>query len=269
MKKITPLYENLSMVVSFTLIGLALYFVVDIPVTPEIQLIGMPISSFDLQQLLMAVCLGGLVFAGVGMIVSSHTEVQIDYSIPFWVNSVLLIILATWTLPSLNNPMNWGLGLIIVGILLFLTMLTEYRLIETVETSFNVAELWSRWVSYGLMLTYGIYIGQAGISLVFRIVGVACVAWLLASSIFNLHATHNKHVNRLSILVGLAIGQVMWFLAYWSVNSIMVGLMTFLFFYTICGLIADYLQEKLTRQVAIEYGVVMVLGLWAIMRIVG
>jgi len=262
-----PLYERLSLVISFTLIGLALYFIIDLP--PQVidfTLLGRPVAIAASQRLLMVVLLGGLAFTGAGAVVRSHPDQHTSYTVPFWVNAMLIVILATLTLAQLGSPLTWGIGLFVTGALLWFTILAEYYAIDAPPRYLKLARLWSEWISYALMLAYAIFMAQARIAPLLIIGTLSLLASLLSGSIFKLHAPAGQKTRIFALAVGLGLGQITWVLQLWSLSEIGAGLLTTLLFYTLCGLVTNHLQHKLSKLVLIEYGLVLAIGLWIMIQ---
>jgi hypothetical protein len=126
-----PAYERINAVVSLTLIGLALYFVLDFPrQVTTFTLFGTPLEVDSPRQWLMVVLLGGLAMAGTDSVVRVHPELstrRLGYLATFWTLPGLLVILATQTLGLAPSPLAWAVGLVIVGLLLWLTINTEFQ----------------------------------------------------------------------------------------------------------------------------------------------
>lgn len=261
-----PIYERLSAVVSFTLIGLALYFLIDLPTRIiELSVLGWPITLVASQRLLMAVLLGGLAFTGAGAIVRAHPQRRTSYTVPFWVNATLLVILATLILAQLGSSLAWAVGLIVVGILLWVTMLVEYYIIDAKGPIFQLAQLGSQWISYALMLAYAIFMYQAPVDTFVRTGSLSILAILLALSIMKLYATEKNNSALISLAIGLGIGQLSWILHFWPISVIGLGLLTALIFYGFCGTSIAYMQQRLTPRVIAEYGIVSLVGLFVIL----
>ena len=93
-----PAYERINAVVSLTLIGLALYFVLDFPrQITTLMLFGSPLEVDSPRQWLMALLLGGLAMAGSDAVMRTHAELpsrRLSYLATFWTLPGLLVILA-------------------------------------------------------------------------------------------------------------------------------------------------------------------------------
>jgi hypothetical protein len=125
-----PAFERLNAVVSITLIGLALYFVLDFPVQgTEMELLGSPVGFVSPRQSVMVLLLVALVMAGMDAIVRAHPALptgRLSYVASFWGVPGLLVALATQTLGLAPNLLSWVVGLVTVGLLLWVTLFVEY-----------------------------------------------------------------------------------------------------------------------------------------------
>jgi hypothetical protein len=63
-----------------------------------------------------------------------------------------------------------------------------------------------------------------------------------------------------SAVVALATGEVTWALNYWPLNGLFGGAFLLSTFYFLVGVLAQHLQSRLTRRVAVEHGVVAAAG---------
>lgn len=258
-----PVYERLSMVVSLTLIGLALYFVIEFPTRlVELTIFGSPVEIVASTRALMVVLLGGLAFTGAGAVVHAHPRQRTGYIVPFWVNAMLLVILATLLLAQLGGALAWAIGLGGTGVLLWFTILAEYRAIDPISHRLNWATLWSQGMSYALMLIFSILIFQANMATPLKVLGLATLSGFQAASIFKLYAA-GKPYRLFGLLVALSLGQLAWVWNYFPVSPIQVGLLMLLVFYVLCGLIITHLNNALalSKRVVIEYATVVVVGL--------
>jgi hypothetical protein len=158
------LYERLNMVVSVTMIGLALYFVIDLPTRLyPVDWLGQTFTVTASSRLVMVLLLGGLAFTGAGAVMRSHPDLSLPYTVPFWVNATFTVTLAALTLSRLGSPLNWAIGLFITGTLLWFTLLAEYYALNPQPSLLRrLSKLWSQWVSYALLLAYTTLLPQLG-----------------------------------------------------------------------------------------------------------
>ena len=258
-----PVYERLSMVVSLTLIGLALYFVVDLPPqTATFTLYGAPVAVTTSTRLLAAILLGGLALTGAGAVMRAHPGRRISYAYPFWVNATLIVVLATLMLTQLGNVLAWTLGLAITGALLWLSILAEYRMLRPAKNGgARWARLWSQGMSYALMPAWMLLMYQSQLGIVWQMAGIFAVSGLLASSLYKSHVQAARYGGVFSFLSALTLTQFAWVLNFWSLSAVEAALLAFLFFYIFSGLVEAHFKEGLSKRRLGEYAVVAVVGL--------
>ena len=255
-------YERLSMVVSLTLIGLALYFVIDLPThTLTVPLPGAAVTVAASTRLLMGMLLGGLAFSGAGAVLHADAHRRIRYTVPFWANATLLVILAMMTLGRLGSVGSWALGLLATGGLLWFTLLAEYRALHTPPPGAATARLWSQGMSYALLLAYALLLYQTPTAEWVRWLGIGGLGWLLAASIFKLYPASEGGSRSGGWVVGLALAQLSWVLSYWPLGATGTALLIMLAFYALCGATVAGRRGRLSGRTLAEYGAVAALGI--------
>ena len=258
------------MVVSLTLIGLALYFVIDLPThTLSIPLWGREVTAPASTRLLMGVLLGGLAFSGAGAVLHADAHRRIRYTVPFWVNATLLVLLAMMTLGRLGSVGSWALGLLATGVLLWLTLLAEYRALHTPPPGAPAARLWSQGMSYALLLAYTLLLYQTPVAVWVRWPGVGGLGGLLAASIFKLYPAPEGGSGLAGWGVGVALAQLSWVLGYWPLGATGTALLVMLAFYALCGATVAGRQGRLSGRTLAEYGAVAALGVVIALRMGG
>ena len=263
-----PITERLSMVVSLILIGLALYFIIDLPTRVfVVSYLGTSVKLVVSTRLLMGLLLGGLAFSGSGAIIHAYPGKRISYTVPFWVNATLLILLAMLTLARLSAPLLWALALLVSGLLLWLTIFAEYTLIDTQKRN-NLAQIWSRAMSYALFLAYTLLIVQSEWTPWFKLAALSVLAGILAASILRANPNRGERRGVYALVVALAIAQLGWVLGFIPVSMMQLSLLLLLAFYALMGISATYIERALSKRVLLEYGVVSIAGaiivFWAI-----
>jgi hypothetical protein len=265
-----PVYERISAVVSLTLIGLALYFVLEFPrQVASFTLLDSPLALISPRQWLMTFLLAGLAMAGADAIIRSHpalTDLRTAYLATFWTLPGLLVITATQTLGLAPNTVAWAIGLVGVGLLLWLTILAEYRQVPPGAAS-RWPRLWQQLVGFGVALPLFVVIyytrsrsalSATGIMLVSGMVGLA----LLRYSSKNLFKTW-----LFAAVIGLSLGQITWALNYWRIGALQAGLILLLVLYVLLGLAQQQLLGSLSRRVLVEFGAVALVALAVILNL--
>jgi hypothetical protein len=261
-------YERVSVVVSLTLIGLALYFVLAFPAeTASFTILGSPLSLVTPRQWLVAFLLGGLAMAGADAVVRIHPALstrQLSYLATFWMLPGLLVFLATQTLGLAPNPVAWAVGLLVVGLLLWLTIMAEFWQITAGRSRrYRWAYLWQQFIGYTMALLFFVIIYRTRSRSAISATGIMLVSGMIALALLR-----QRHVIAKTWLfagiVGLSLGQITWALNYWRLGALTAGLLLLLIFYILVGLAQQQLVGKLSRRALWEFGSIAVVALLVI-----
>jgi hypothetical protein len=258
-------YERVSVVVSLTLIGLALYFVLAFPTeTASFTIFGSPLTLVSPQQWLVALLLGGLAMAGADAVLRIHPALptrQVGYLATFWMLPGLLVFLATQTLGLAPNPVAWAMGLVLVGLLLWLTIMAEYWHGAPADSQpQRWANVWQQFIGYTMALLFFIIIYRTRSRSAISATGIMLVSGMIALALLR----RRKHIAKtwlFAIIVGLSLGQVTWALNYWRISALTAGLFLLLIFYVLVGLAQQQLLGKLSRRALWEFGSIAMIAL--------
>jgi hypothetical protein len=260
-----PAHERISAVVSITLFGLALYFVLDFPAQlTDLNLLGSPLSINAPLRWLMILMLGGVAMAGMDGIVRAllpSSGRRWGYIATFWPLPGLLVVLATQTLGLAASSTIWGASLIVVGVLLWLTIAAEISLLTPGELW---PHLWRQFIGYAIALIFFIVIYYARSRSAISATSIALVAGLTALSLLRQPPEQVQKSWLLAGVVGLGLGQLTWALNYWRVGALNAGLLLFLVFYLLIGVAQQHLQGTLSRRSLWEFGAVTAVALLVI-----
>lgn len=264
--------ERISVVVSLTLIGLALYFVLEFPVRPvTFSLFGTPLTFDSPQQWLMSLLLFCLVMAGTDGVIRAHPALpdrSFAYVMTFWMLPGLLVLLATQTLGLAPNPTIWGAGLLLVGLLLWLTLSAEYQQAAPAATAtYRLSRLWQQLIGYGIGLALFILIYQTRSRSALSATGVMLVGGMLALPLLRRGPDTIKKSWLFAAVIGLSLGQITWALNYWRAGSRDMGLLLLLIFYVLVGVAQQRLLGTLSRRTIWEFGAVAALALVVIFNL--
>jgi hypothetical protein len=263
-----PVYERISAVVSLTLIGLALYFVLEFPPqTATLTLFASPLTLTSPRQWLMLLLLAGLVMAGADAVIRAHPALpdrRLSYLASFGVLPGLLVILATQTLGFAPNPVTWALGLAVVGVLLWLTLMAEFRQVAADPAASRLAHLWRQVVGYGLALAFFLLIYQTRSRSALSATGVLLVSSMITLALLRPYPDTISSTWLLTAIIGLIMGQLTWALNYWRGGALSVSLFLLLIFYVLTTLADQHLARALSRRVMWELGALTVVALVAI-----
>jgi intracellular septation protein A len=257
-------YERISAVVSLTLIGLALYFVLEFPAqAATVSLFSTPLSLATPRQWLLAVLLAGITMAGTNTVIRAHPRLRthrLSYLASFWMLPGLLVVLATQTLALAATPLYWGIGLAGIGLLLWFTIFAEYYCI----TQARWAYLWRQVIGYALALTLFLVIYYTRSRGALSATAVLLVSGMISLSLLRQAPDSMSKTWLFSVVIGVIMGQITWALNYWRASTLSVGLLLLLLFYILTGLAQHYLLHKLSRRSLWEFGTVTIIALLVI-----
>jgi hypothetical protein len=262
------LYERVSVVVSLTLIGLALYFVLAFPAQiATFILFGTPLTVVSFQQWIVALLLGGLVMAGTDAVMRVHPALpsrRLAYVATFWMLPGLLVMLATQTLGLAPNPRVWATGLLGVGLLLWLTLVAEYQQMSTETTRSRWSFIWQQIVGYTIALLFFIVIYNTRSRSALSATGILLISGMVAVALLRHRCELIAKTWLFAAIIGLSMGQLTWALNYWRVGALTAGLLLLLVFYVLVGLAQQQLLGKLSRRALWEFGSVTAVALLVI-----
>jgi hypothetical protein len=263
------IYERISLVVSVTLLGLAIYFLIELPDrTVQLVLFGSQQSLVVSQRWLMAFLLGGLTATGTSGIIHAHPHMirwNSSYSLAFWLLPSLLVILATSMLPLLAFDVVWWIvGIGAVGVLLWVTILAEYHTVDPRDQRFEISHFWLNLMGYTVVFGFLTMIHLARGNGILPAVAAFLVSALVAASLLRAGPEQNTRTWLFSGVVALIMGQSIWALDFWRVPAVTGGLWLLLIFYLLTGLAQQQILGRFTRRALLEYIGITVLGFVAI-----
>ncbi len=266
-----PTYERISALVSLTLLGLVIYFLIQLPSRAiELTLFGSPLTLVVSQRWLMALLLGGLAATGTRAIVYAHPLLPgqaSGYALTFWVLPGLLVILATLWLPSLIPALDWwAAGVATTGILLWFIVLAEYHTIDPSDPRYELARLWLNLVTYGVAFGFFVAIHQTRARSALSATEVLLVSGLLTASLLRTGPAQADRAWLFAGMTALVMGQSMWALNFWRISPLKAGLWLLLIFYLFTGLAQQQLLGRLTRRALVEFAAVAAIGLFVLSR---
>ncbi|GAB4541343.1 MAG: hypothetical protein Kow0063_32120 [Anaerolineae bacterium] len=266
-----PIYERLSATVSLTLLGLAAYFLIELPArSVELQFLGSPLTVQISQRWLMALLVGGLAATGARAVIYTHPSLPgraSGYVLAFWTTPGLLVILATLWLSLLASTLTgWLVGIAITGLLLWLVILAEYHTVDSRDPRYELARLWLNLVAYALAFGFFVVIYQTRARSILTATEILCVSGLLAASLFRAGPAQMGRSWLFAGLVALVMGQCTWAINLWRIPPLTAGLWLLLVYYLFTGLAQQHLLGRLTRRALVEFAVVAAVGLFVILR---
>jgi hypothetical protein len=253
-------YERINAVVSITLIGLALFFVLEFPAqTTLLTLFGTPIEVDAPRQWLMVILLGGLAMAGADAVIQMHPKLptwRLSYRATFWMAPGLLVILATQTLGLAPTPIIWTISLGVVGVLLWLTIFAEYKQVGPAAKHTIWSRLWQQLIGYAVILTFYILIYQSRSRSALSATTIVLISSMMALALLRQNPAVISKSWVFAFIIGLSLGQITWALNYWRTGALNAGILLFVIFYVLVGLSQQHLWGSLSRKTLWEFGAI-------------
>ena len=207
----------------------------------------------------MVVLLGGVTMAGTDAVIRAHPSLSswhLSYRATFWMLPGLLVILSTQTLGLAPTVMAWVFGLVILGILLWVTIFAEFRQVSQRTTPQLWPHLWRQFMGYIITLTFFIVIYQARSRSAISATSILLIGGMAALALLRQESKDILKTWLYAIVIGLSLGQITWALNYWRTGALNAGLLLFLIFYVQVGLAQQHLLGKFSRRTLWEFGVI-------------
>ncbi|MGQ9502258.1 MAG: DUF5656 family protein [Anaerolineae bacterium] len=269
------LYERISEVVSLTLLGLVIYFIIELPTrTIELVFMGTPLTLVLSQRWLMALLIGGLAGTGSAMVASVHPLMvrhltirhRSGYFLTLMLLPALLVTLIIFVLPLLVTDILWWVtGIWFSGALLWFTILAEYHTIDPRDRWYELSHFWLNLVGFGVAFGSFVLIYQTRARGIITGTTMALAGGLLAASLLR---AGPEQIGRTWLYTGVhawVMAQAIWAFNYWRIPPLTAGFWLLLIFYLFVGMAQQQILGRLTRQALIEFASIAVIGLIVIM----
>jgi hypothetical protein len=168
----------------------------------------------------------------------------------------LLVILATQTLGLAPTPAIWAIGLALFGLMLWFTILAEYRQVSPDEANLAWPRVWRQFIGYAVTLAFFIVIYQTRSRSALSATAVLLVSSSMALGLMRQPPYAILKSWLLAGVIGLGLGQMTWALNYWRTGALNAGLLLFLVFYLFVGLAQQYLDDRISHRTLWEFGAI-------------
>ncbi len=261
----TELRHRIAVLIALIALTPVLLLVVDLPsrVFTRVVLgseLTISLSTNSILLLLMPV----LTVAGVDWILRDHPEVrggEVPYLFPFWVAPGLTALSIASLLIRIQNWPLWITVLIVGIVILSVLVIAEYIALSPHARGYSLARLAVSSISYVIAFTLFTLIYSARErSIVSSSFGLL-VAGALALDLLAPHLIGLRLSGIFALIIGLLVAQANWALNYWNISDWSGGVMLLAVFYVTTGLAQQHFQDKLTREVLIEFAVIATVAL--------
>lgn len=242
-----------------------LLLVVELPSrNVSLNFLGSALSITLNTDSLLILFLPVLTVAGVDWVLRDHRDVrtgEVPYLFPFWMAPGLTALAVGLLLTRLNTWPLWMLVLFTGAIMVGVLIVAEYHTISPNNPSYPVARLTVTGLSYLIAFALFTLIYSTRERSVITATGTLLIAFALSLDLLAPHIIGLRQATTYALIVGWLIGQATWALNYWNISNWSAGVLLLTLFYVSVGLTQQYFQERLTRNVLIEFAVVAFVAL--------
>lgn len=263
---VKPLDRNrLSVLIAVLLLGNVLFQFIELPEHIwKLEPLGSPLEIRVTGTWLLSTLMLGLVCTGTNLILHGHPLLEESSGRPIYVSWILPGIMAGLSPFLLARASIWPLwvgGLILVGVGLSLAISAEYTAISPEGHGYPLARLALNVLAYLLAFTLFAIIYQTRTRSLVTGTLTLLTATLLSLDLLSVADVQFRRVVLFAGVVGLITGESTWALNYWQISAWAGGLFLLLIFYVTANVAHQYLLERLSTSVLVEFAVVAVVVL--------
>lgn len=256
--------------------GLRLLFTLANEASLEFRALGTPVTIRITDYVIAGLTLGGLAAFCTDSILSIHPFYRESSSVRLfslnglrrrihlllsWALPIAITIIATVLLPKAPTRQIQIVGLLIYAVAIATTFFSLYATVETGQIGFRRGRTTLNTFTYGAALLLFLTVYQTRSRSLLSGTMVTATAALLAVELLRSATPRSPIVIIYGMIVGLILGEVTWALNYWPIVDLTGGLLLALIFYLLVGIAQQGLQQRLTRQVLIEYALFALIAL--------
>ncbi len=204
-----------------------------------------------------------LAIAGVDWVLRDHPFVragQVPFLFPFWMAPALMAFAVGILLTRLTSWPLWiaalSIGIVLIGVL----VVAEYVTISPNANNYAVARLTVTALSY--LIAFGLFtqIYSARERSIVSATTTTLISIALSLDLLGPHIIGLRRAGMFSLIIGWLVGICTWAMNYWNISNLSGGVLLLMVFYVSVGLVQQHLQERLSRNVLIEFGVVALIS---------
>jgi len=259
------LRQRIAVLIALITLTPVLLLVVELPSrTTTLNVLGSALTISLTTDSVLMLLMPVLTVAGVDWILRDHREVQqgeVPYLFPFWVAPGLAAMASATLIARAQTWPVWISTLVIGTVIITILVIAEYIALSPRARGYALARLAVTSLSYVIafaLLTL-IYSGRERsiVSSTFCLF----VAGLLALDLLSPHVIGLRLSGLFALVIGLLVAQANWALSYWNISDWSGGVMLLAVFYVTTGLAQQHFQDRLTREVLIEFAVITTVAL--------
>ena len=257
---------RLSVLVALIILSFALLPLIEVPTAGSLctSFLGTPLCVDFTATTIVLLLVTVLTGAGVYQLVGDHPRVrrgEVRRTLTFLILPAVAVIVTAQLLVSITDTSLWILGLIVTAVVLWVTILAEYAVVDPEGPLTSRARLYLTALTYVLaVLLFGLIWNSRERSLT-----SATLTFLAASSLaFDLLYATGAPFSRVlifSVSIGVVLAEGNWAINYWRSNVLIAAVAQLLAFYALIGLAGQHLLDRINRRIMLEFGAVMLIVL--------
>lgn len=267
---VKPLDPNrLSVLMAVLLLGSAIFRFIELPEQVwKLEPLGSPLEIHVTGTWLLATLMVSLVCTGTNLVLQDHPHLEEYPGRPVYVSWILpgwMAGLSAYLLASISTWPLWIAGLVLVGVGISLTISAEYAAVSPRARGYPRARLALNVLAYLLAFALFTIIYHSRARSLVTATMALLAATLLALDLLSAADVRFRRVLLFAGIVGLVTGESTWALNYWQVSAWAGGLFLLLIFYIVVNVAHQYLLERLSATVLVEFALVVVIVLTIIL----
>jgi len=265
-----PLDRNrLSVLLAVLLLGCVLFRFIELPEHVwRLQPLGSPLEIHVTGTWLLAALMVGLVCTGTSLVLHDHPHLEEHSGRPIYISWILPAVLAgisVYLLAQAPTLSVWVAGLAMAAAGVGLAISAEYAAVSPDDPGYPAARLALNVLAYLLAFTLFAIVYHTRTRSLVTATLTLLTATLLAVDLLSVADVPLRRVLLFATTVGLIVGESTWALNYWQISAWVGGLFLLLIYYVAVNAAHQYLLERLSGSILVEFAVVAVIVLTIIL----
>lgn len=231
----------------------------------EFDVLGSPLGIRLNGQWVIAGLLFAMVAAGMHRLVrdlSGRPHIAPWYSATFWILPGLVTLAAAGSVPrQFGDTGPWLGSLIFMGCLLAIVVVAECGTVRLDAPHYRTARLGLNIANYSTALALYVSIHAFQVRSLLSATAVILVTFPLALDLLRGTEEQLKTTWLYAAIIALVAGEVTWAINALGLRALFGGALILLTFYTLTGLTQQYLADRLTRSVALEFATIAMVAI--------
>jgi len=266
-----PDRDRLSVFIGVIILTPVLIRFVDIsPHVISLDLLGSPVAFKMTSIWLTAAMLPALSCLGTNAVIRAHPRMSLPdppHAFTYWILPGLTGLSAALLLERAPTWPLWWAGLLLTGSAVALVVIAEFSTVDPYMLGYARSRLILNLMAYALAFTsFALIFDTRGRSLI-TAPAISAGGFLLAFELLNTTEVKMRQALLYAFFTAVILGEGAWALNYWRLSSLSGGMILLVIFYTVVGVVQQFLLERLSRRTLAEFAVVTVVAFFLILRL--